>query len=92
MTVMVPRNKMIAVASKKIRCLSDKKLDDNLSYFCGSMAEASRVGVEEAQAEILSRLQELPTNIESKERVRRPSLPSEAAEQQSLTVVARGEN
>jgi hypothetical protein len=33
-----------------------------------------------------------PTNIESKERVRRPSLLSEAAEQQSLTVVARGEN
>jgi len=63
MTVMVPRNKMLAVAAKKIRCLSDKKLDDNLSYFCGSMAHAYRVGVEEAQGEILSRLQSLPTQI-----------------------------
>jgi hypothetical protein len=63
MTVMIPRNKMLAVAAKKIRCLSDKKLDDNLSYFCGSMAEAYRVGVEEAQGEILARLQSLPTQI-----------------------------
>ncbi len=58
---MVARKKMLASAGKKIRCLSDKKLEDNLSYFCGSMAHAYRVGVEEAQAEILSRLQELPT-------------------------------
>jgi hypothetical protein len=58
--MMIHRNKMLAAAGKKIRCLSDKKLDDNLSYFCGSMAQAYRVGVEEAQAEILSRLQSLP--------------------------------
>ena len=63
MTVMVPRNKMLVAASRKIRCLSDKKLDDNLSYFCGSRADAYRVGVEEAQGEIVARLQELPTRI-----------------------------
>ena len=63
MTVMVPRNKMLAAANKKIRCLSEKKLEDNLSYFCGSMADAYRVGVEEAQGEIVSRLQALPTRI-----------------------------
>lgn len=56
---------MLAVAAKKIRCLSDKKLEGNLSYFCGSMADAYRVGVEEAQGEILSRLQSLPTQIGS---------------------------
>jgi len=38
MTVMVPRNKMLAAASKKIRC--------NLNYLCGSMADAYRTGVE----------------------------------------------
>jgi len=62
-TVMVPRNKMLAAASRKIRCLGDKKLEDNLSYFCGSMADAYRVGVEEAQGEIISRLQSVPTHI-----------------------------
>jgi hypothetical protein len=63
MTMMVPRNKMLAAVSKKIRCLSDKNLNHNLSYFCGSMADAYRFGVEEAQGEILSRLQSLPTHI-----------------------------
>lgn len=67
MSRLVPRNKMLAVAAKKIRCLSDKKLEDNLSYFCGSLADAYRVGVEEAQGEILSRLQSLPTQIGSVE-------------------------
>lgn len=65
MTVMVPRNKMLVAASRKIRCLSDRKLEDNLSYFCGSMADAYRVGVEEAQSEIVARLQELPTRSHS---------------------------
>jgi hypothetical protein len=54
---------MLVVAAKRIRCLPDKKLEDNLSYFCGSMAEAYRVGVEEAQGEILSRLQGLQASI-----------------------------
>lgn len=67
MSRLVPRNKMLAVAAKKIRCLSDKKLEDNLSYFCGSLADAYRVGVEEAQGEILSRLKSLPTQIGSVE-------------------------
>lgn len=40
MTVMVPRNKMLLAANRKIRCLSDKALNSNLSYFADSLADA----------------------------------------------------
>lgn len=48
--------KAISLARKKIPTLRDKALNDNLSYFCGSFADAFRQGVEEAQQEIVHRL------------------------------------
>ena len=48
--------KAIRLASKKIRILSDKPLNQNLSFCCDDMADAFRQGVFEAQHEIVSRL------------------------------------
>jgi hypothetical protein len=61
MAVMIPRNKALAAASKKIRILSAKALESNLEHFCGSFGEAYQCGVEEAQGEIVGRLQQLPS-------------------------------
>jgi hypothetical protein len=54
--------KAVKVARKKIRCLSTAALNSNLEHFCGDFAEAYRCGVEEAQGEIVKRLQELQLN------------------------------
>lgn len=54
-----PWSKAIKAAGKKIRVLSTKALNSNLEHFCGDFAEAYRCGVEEAQGEIVKRLQEL---------------------------------
>lgn len=51
--------KAITVARKRIPTLRDRALNQNLSYFCGSYAEAFRQGVSEAQTEIVSRLRYL---------------------------------
>lgn len=48
--------KAVKLASKRIRTLGDKALNQNLSFFCGSMADAFRQGVQEAQTEIVDRL------------------------------------
>lgn len=48
--------KAIRLASKRIPTLRDKALNNNLGFFCGSMADAFRLGVQEAQTEIVSRL------------------------------------
>lgn len=60
MATMIPRNKALLAASKKIRVLSAKALESNLEHFCGSYAEAYQCGVEEAQGEIVSRLTAIP--------------------------------
>lgn len=52
-------DKAIKAARKKIKVLGDKALNQNLDMFCGSYADAYRCGVEEAQGEILERLNEL---------------------------------
>lgn len=49
-------NAAVKAARKKIRVLSDKKLNENLGYACDDFAEAYNVGVQEAQMEILDRL------------------------------------
>lgn len=54
-----PTKAAIREAKRKIRVLSGKALESNLSAFCGSLAEAYEAGVWEAQNEIVSRLQEL---------------------------------
>lgn len=49
--------KAITIARKRIATLrSDKALNNNLSYFCGSFADAYRHGIDEAQTEIVTRL------------------------------------
>lgn len=59
---MIPRNKALLAASKKIRVLGVKALESNLEAFCGSYGEAYRRGVEEAQGEIVSRLTAIPAH------------------------------
>lgn len=50
----------IDAASKRLPILSERKLNGNLEMFCGSFAEAYKIGAEEAQREIISRLREIP--------------------------------
>ena len=60
MATMIPRNKALLAASKRIRLLGAKALESNLEHFCGSYAEAYQCGVEEAQCEIVNRLTAIP--------------------------------
>lgn len=46
----------LRLAGKKIPVLGDKKLNANLDWACGNLAEAYRIGVEETQAEICRRI------------------------------------
>lgn len=46
----------LRLAGKKIPVLRDKKLNENLDWACGSLAEAYRAGVDETQAEICRRI------------------------------------
>ena len=48
--------KAIVVASKKLKFLPERKLEENLEFAAGCLSEAYRIGAEEAQTEILSRL------------------------------------
>ena len=48
--------KAIKLASKKLPFRASKAIEENLSYFCGSYAEAYMAGAEEAQGEIIARL------------------------------------
>lgn len=69
----------VKAARKKIRVLSDKKLNENLSFACGSLAEAYCVGVEEAQMEILDRLLVLAEKRPNPKRGSPPFPEAEAA-------------
>lgn len=51
--------KALTEAGKTIRVLPARKLNGQLEYAAGDLAEAYRIGVEEAQEEILSRLRAL---------------------------------
>ncbi|MCU1318097.1 MAG: hypothetical protein JWN63_3419 [Candidatus Acidoferrum typicum] len=55
--------KAIAEASKRIKVLSDKKLNANLDYAAGSLADAYNIGVQEAQMEITDRLKLLQDKL-----------------------------
>lgn len=55
--------KALGEARKKIKILPDRKLEENLEYAAGSLAEAYRIGVEEAQGEIITRLQGLQAKL-----------------------------
>lgn len=55
--------KAIRVAGKKLRIHSDKTLNQNLEFCCGDLAEAYRVGAEEAQHAIVDRLVRLSLEV-----------------------------
>jgi transcription elongation GreA/GreB family factor len=66
--------KALTEAGKKIKVLPARNLNDQLEYAAGDLAEAYRIGVEEAQGEILSRLRTL------QERLADQSTPVSASE------------
>jgi hypothetical protein len=55
--------KALTEAGKKIKVLPARNLNDQLEYAAGDLAEAYRIGVEEAQGEILSRLRTLQERL-----------------------------
>jgi len=55
--------KAVREASRKVGTLGDKALNQNLGFACDSMADAFRIGVEEAQDEIVSRLRRLQNKL-----------------------------
>jgi hypothetical protein len=62
------RSAAIRAAWKKIVLVSDKKLNENLEFAAGDMAEAYRIGVEEAQREIALRIAAIPPVAEKRKR------------------------
>jgi hypothetical protein len=52
-------NKAIRAAAKKLPLRSDKVIRQNLEFVTDDLAEAYRIGAEEAQREIVIRLREL---------------------------------
>jgi hypothetical protein len=52
----IRRSAAVKAAAKRIPFLSDKRLNANLEFAAGDMAEAYRIGAEEAQREIIVRL------------------------------------
>jgi hypothetical protein len=55
--------KAIRAARKRIAILPAKKLNHNLEFACGDLAEAFECGVQEAQMEIVDRLLELEAKL-----------------------------
>ncbi len=53
---LVALRKACKEASKNVRVLKDRPLQQNLEQFCDSLADAYRQGVEEAPGEIVQRL------------------------------------
>lgn len=51
--------KIMRAAAARIPIKSNRSLEESLEYVAGSMAEAYRVGVEEAQEYILGRLERI---------------------------------
>lgn len=52
-------DKAIKAASKRLPFASEKKQNEQLEWAAGSLAEAYRIGAEEAQGEILNRLRKI---------------------------------
>lgn len=49
-------NKILRAASKKLPIVRDRMLNERLSWCADNMADAYRIGAEEAQGEIIGRL------------------------------------
>lgn len=56
--------KAIRIASKKLKFLRESKINENLSYFCGSYADAFKAGADEAQSQIVQALRVAVSEIE----------------------------
>src|SRR5580693_10669840 len=56
----VSHAKVMLAATKRLPFKSENATEKMLEFAAGSMAEAYRIGAEEAQSEIIGRLQELP--------------------------------
>jgi hypothetical protein len=52
-------DKAIRSVERKIKLYSEKRRNEMLSYAAGDMAEAYQIGVEEAQGELIGRLQDI---------------------------------
>jgi hypothetical protein len=61
-TLTINRNAAIRAATKRLPIRGDKALEANLEMAVGSLAEAYRIGAEEAQHEIAQRLMALPAS------------------------------
>ena len=57
--VKISAARAIQAASKKLPILGDKKLNEELEWAADDLAEAYRIGAEEAQGEIVARLRQL---------------------------------
>lgn len=56
-------SRVLHAAAKELPFRSDQAIEHNLSFAAGSLAEAYRIGAEEAQAEILRRLRALDPEL-----------------------------
>lgn len=66
MSETIKKSDALRAATKKLPLKRAREIEENLSYFCGSMAEAYRVGAEEAQREIAGRIRALAPAQRSK--------------------------
>jgi hypothetical protein len=57
-------SRALSAARKKIRILSRKQLNQNLSFCCGDLADAYEAGVHEAQMDIVDRLLALEAKMQ----------------------------
>lgn len=66
MTARITKSQVLRAARAKLPIRGDKALQANLEMFCGSLAEAYRVGAEEAQFEIARRIDAIATKAGAK--------------------------
>ncbi len=59
MTEKVLRSAVLRAARKKLDFRPERELQENLEWAADNKADAYRIGAQEAQAEIIQRLQEL---------------------------------
>jgi hypothetical protein len=59
MALVIPRSKALLAASKKLKFKSDKAIEETCEFAGMGAADAYRCGAEEAQNEIVQRLQAL---------------------------------
>lgn len=57
-------DKALKAAGKRLPFASEKKQNEMLEWAAGSMAEAYRIGAEEAQGEIIARLRKIKADEE----------------------------